>query len=108
MQMQLHGLNMTPVSIEQLRATLWQMSNKNSNAVKDKTGNSLKTMGQTIGKYQQAWRFKSHVCKSRKEDGLYCLTTIEIAKAQKKDHLIYSKKMQKHQNWISIFILLKT
>jgi hypothetical protein len=42
------------------------------------------------------------------EDGIYPLTTIEIAKAQKKDHLIYSKKMQKHQNWIGVFILLKT
>ena len=27
---------------------------RTQNAVKDKTGNSLKTMGQTIGKYQQA------------------------------------------------------
>ncbi len=81
---------------------------RTQNAVsKDKTGNSLKTMGQTIGKYQQAWRFKSHVCKSRKEDRLYHFTTIEIAKAQKKDHLIYSKKMQKHQNMIRVFILLK-
>jgi hypothetical protein len=33
-----------------------------------------------------------------KEDGIYCLTTIEIAKAQKKDHQIYSKKKRKHQN----------
>jgi hypothetical protein len=49
-------------------------------------------MGQTISKHQQAWRFKLHVCKSGKEDGLYHLTTIEIAKAQKKDHQIYSKK----------------
>ncbi len=63
MQMQLHGLNMTPVSIEQLRATLWGKSNKTQNAVKDKTDNSLKTMGQTISKHQQAWRFESHVCK---------------------------------------------
>jgi hypothetical protein len=46
--------------------------------------------------------------KSQKEDGVFRLTTIEIAKAQKKDHLIYSKKMQKHQNWISVFNLLKT
>jgi hypothetical protein len=53
-------------------------------------------MGQTISKHQQAQRFKSHVCKSPKEDGIYHLTTIEIAKAQKKDHQIYSKKMQKH------------
>ncbi len=41
------------------------------------------------------------------ENGVYCLTTIEIAKAQKKDHQIYSKKMQKHQNWIGGFNLLK-
>jgi len=65
-------------------------------------------MGQTISKHQQARRFKLHVCKSWKEDGLYHLATIEIAKAQKKDHQIYSKKMQKHQNWIGVFILLKT
>jgi hypothetical protein len=37
-----------------------------------------------------------------REDGIYYLTTIEIAKAQKKDHLIYSKNMQKHQNWIVV------
>ncbi len=42
------------------------------------------------------------------EDGIYRLTTIEIAKAQKKDHQIYSEKMQKHQNWIGVFNLLKT
>jgi hypothetical protein len=28
-----------------------------------------------------------------KEDGIYPLTTIEIAPAQKKDHQIYSKNM---------------
>jgi hypothetical protein len=43
-----------------------------------------------------------------REDRIYLLTTIEIAKAQKKDHQIYSKKMQKHQNLIGIFNLLKT
>jgi hypothetical protein len=43
-----------------------------------------------------------------KEDGIYHLTTIEIAKAQKKDHQIYSKKMRKHKNWIGVFNLLKT
>ena len=53
-------------------------------------------------------KFKSHVCKSRNEDGIYCLTTIEIAKAQKKDHQIYSKKMQKHQNCIGVFNILNT
>ncbi len=45
MQMQSHGLNMTLVSIEQLRATLWQKSNKNSKCSKDKTGNSFKQWG---------------------------------------------------------------
>jgi hypothetical protein len=44
----------------------------------------------------------------RKEDVIYCLTTIEIVKAQKKDHQIYYKKMQKHQNLIGVFNLLKT
>jgi hypothetical protein len=43
-----------------------------------------------------------------REDRIYRLTTIKIAKAQKKDHQIYSKKMQKHQNWIGVFNLLKT
>jgi hypothetical protein len=43
-----------------------------------------------------------------KEDGIYHLTTIEIAEEQKKDHQIYSNKMQKHQNWIGIFNSLKT
>jgi hypothetical protein len=33
-----------------------------------------------------------------KEDGIYPLTTIDIAKAQKKDHQIYSKNMWKHQS----------
>ncbi len=44
----------------------------------------------------------------RREDGIYHLTKIEIAKAQKKDHQIYSKKMRKHQTWIEVFNLLKT
>jgi hypothetical protein len=52
--MQSHGLNMTPVSIDQLRATLRQSQIRTQNAVTDKTGNSLKTMGQTISKHQQA------------------------------------------------------
>ncbi len=53
-------------------------------------------------------KIKFHVCKSWKEDGLYRLTTKEIAKAQKKDRQIYSKKIQKHQNWIGVFSLLNT
>jgi hypothetical protein len=43
-----------------------------------------------------------------KVDGIYHLTKIEIAKAQKNDHQIYSKNMQKHQRWICAFNLLKT
>ncbi len=66
--MQSHGLNMTPVSIEQLRALYDKSQVRTQKAVKDKTGNTFKTMGQTIYKHQQACRFKSHVCKSRKED----------------------------------------
>jgi hypothetical protein len=34
--------------------------------------------------------------------------TVLLAKAQKKNHQICSKKMQKHQNWIGVFNLLKT
>jgi hypothetical protein len=45
----------------------------------------------------------------RREDEIYGLTKIEIAKAQKEDHQIYSKKKcKKHQNWIDVFNLLKT
>jgi hypothetical protein len=54
MQMQSHGLNMTSLSIEQLRDTLCQSQIRTQNAAKDKTGNSLKIMGQTISKHQQA------------------------------------------------------
>ncbi len=43
----------------------------------------------------------------RKEDGIYHLTKNREAKAQKKDNQMYSKKMQKHQNWSGIFNLLK-
>ena len=44
------------------------------------------------------------------EDEIYLLTTIEIAKAQKKDQelKIYYIKMQKHQTRIRIFNKLKT
>jgi hypothetical protein len=44
---QLHGLNMTPMSIEQLRVASRQNSKRTQYAVKDKTGNSRKTMGHT-------------------------------------------------------------
>ncbi len=47
MQMQSHGLNMTPMPIKQLRVTLWWKSIRTQNAVKYKTGNSLEIMGQT-------------------------------------------------------------
>ncbi len=49
-------------------------------------------MVQTISKHQQAWRFKSHVCKSQKR-GWNIPSYYNIdSKAQKKDHKIYSKK----------------
>jgi hypothetical protein len=52
-------------------------------------------MVQTISKHQQAHEglnlmFANH----GKEDGIYRLTTIEIAKTQKNDCQIYSKKIQ--------------
>jgi hypothetical protein len=37
-----------------------------------------------------------------KENGIYSLTTIEIAKAQKKDHQIYSKNTHKHQKKVDL------
>jgi hypothetical protein len=43
-----------------------------------------------------------------KEDGIYPLTTLETTTAQKKDHQIYSKNMQKCEKRICIFSLLKT
>jgi hypothetical protein len=43
-----------------------------------------------------------------KEQEIYPLTTNRNSKAQKKDHQIYSKQMQKHQKLICIFTLLKT
>jgi hypothetical protein len=76
---------------------------RTQNAVKDKTSNSFKTMGQTIGKYQQisclqiterGWNIPSYYNRD--------------SKAQQKDHQIYSKKMQKHHHWIGVFNLLKT
>jgi hypothetical protein len=38
LQMQSHGLGMTPVSIKQLRATLQHKSTRTQKAVRDKTG----------------------------------------------------------------------
>jgi hypothetical protein len=89
MQMQLNGLNMTPVLMEQLRATLWQKTIRTENAVRDKTGNSLKTMVQTISKHQQVWRLKPHVCKSQKRGWNIPSYHNRDSKAQKKDHQIY-------------------
>ncbi len=94
--------------MEQLRATLWQKSIRTLHAVRDKTGNSLKTMVQTISKHQQAQRFKSHVCKSWKRGWNTPSHYNRDSKAQRKDDKIYSKKMQKLQQWICVFISLKT
>jgi hypothetical protein len=51
-------------------------------------------MGQT-NKHEGIYLI-SHVCKSLRVDRLFLLTTIEIAKAQTKDHQIYSKKRCKN------------
>jgi hypothetical protein len=42
------------------------------------------------------------------EDGIYPLTTIEIATAQKERSPDLFKRMQKHRNLICVFNLLKT
>jgi hypothetical protein len=52
-------------------------------------------MVQTISKLQQASRFNSHVCKSQKRGWNIPSYYNRDSKAQKKDHLIYSKKHAK-------------
>ncbi len=98
MQRQLHSLNMTPVSMEQLRATLWQKSIKTQNVVRDKTGNSLKTIVQTISKYQQVWRFKSHVCISWKRGWNIPSYNNRDSNGTKEISPDLFKRMQKHQS----------
>ncbi len=93
---------MTPMSIDYLRFTSRRKSKGTQHVVKDKTGNSIKIMGQT-NKHEGMYLI-SHVCKLRKVDGLFHLTTIEIAKAQKKDHQIYSKKRCKNIRIGSMFL----
>ncbi len=63
-----------------------------------KLDKSLKTTMQTISRDTNKHEdlnlmFANH----GEEDEVYPLTTIEIATAQKKDHQIYSKHIQKHQ-----------
>jgi hypothetical protein len=65
-------------------------------------------MVQNISKQQQHEDLNLVFANHGKEDGIYLLSTMEIATAQKKDHQIYSKNMQKHQKWICVFNLLKT
>ncbi len=77
--MQSHGLNMTPMSIEQLRVTSWWKPKRTQYAVKDKTGNSRKTMGQTYKHEGLYLMFVHH----GKKDGIYRLTTIEILQKKK-------------------------
>jgi hypothetical protein len=108
MQMQSHGLSMTPVSMEQLRATLWGKSIRTQNSVRGKTGNSIKTMVQTISKHPQAWRLKSHVCKSQKRGWNIPSHYNRESNSTKVRSPDLFKKMQQHQKWICIFNVLKT
>jgi hypothetical protein len=59
---------------------------RTQNSVKDNTGNSLKTMVQTKSKHHKHEDLNLMFANHGKEDGIYHLTTIEIAKAHKKDH----------------------
>jgi hypothetical protein len=63
-------------------------------------------MVQTLSKHTS--RHEDLNLMSANQDGIYRLTTIEIATAHKKDHQIYSKNMPKHQKLICVFNLLKT
>ncbi len=85
LQMQSHGLSMTPVSIKQLRVTLWQKS-RAKNHSETKLDGSLKTLVPTRNRHQQIYEdlnleFANH----GEVDEIYPLTTLEIAKAQQKD-----------------------
>ncbi len=48
---------------------------------------------------QKPWKFRSHVCTSRKEDGIYRLTTIEIAKQKRKIDRSILKRCKNIKIW---------
>jgi hypothetical protein len=53
LHMQSHGLGMTPVSIQQLRATLRHKSIRTQNELETKLDGNLKTLVQTKSGHQQ-------------------------------------------------------
>jgi hypothetical protein len=87
---------MTPVSIKQLRATLWQKINRNSKAVRDKTGwQSQNTMVQTNVDTNKHEGFNLMFTNHGKENGRYPPRTKntlwkEIATSTNKDHYLRS------------------
>jgi hypothetical protein len=90
LQMQSHGLGMTPVSIKHLRATLQQKSIKTQRAVSNKTGRQSQIqwckLKVVTNKHED---FNLVFANHGKEDGIYPTRTEipskEIAKAQNKD-----------------------
>jgi hypothetical protein len=103
LQKQSHGLGMTPVSIEQLRATLGQKSIRTQKAVRDKTGRQS----------QIQWcKLKVDTNKHERnipsEDEIYPLKRDSKSTKQRSTIKIYCKNMQKHQKRICVFNLLKT
>ncbi len=81
---QSHGLSMTLVSIEQLRATLRQKSIRTQKQSETKLDGSLKCNGvQTKSIHQQTWNFILMFTNHGREDGIYPLK--RDSKAQNKD-----------------------
>ncbi len=80
---QSHGLSMTPVSIEQLRATLGQKSIRSKSSQRQNWMAVSNTMVQTKSKHQQTWRLQSHVYKPRKRG--WNILSKRDSKAQNKD-----------------------
>ncbi len=71
LQMQSHGLSITPVSIEQLRATLWQKSIRTQNAVRDKT----------------EWQSQKHWCKLKVDTNKHEYLNLVFANHGEKDKI---------------------
>jgi hypothetical protein len=88
--MQPHGLGMTPVSIQQMRATLRQKSIRTQNAVRDKTGWQSQIQWCKLKVFTNKHEdFSLVFTNHRKEGGIYPprtkISSKEIAKSQNKD-----------------------
>ncbi len=93
---------MTPVSIKQLRTTLWQKSTRSQKQSETKLDGSLKCYGANCS-HQQTWRLWSRVNKPRKrgwnipsENGQYPLRRDSKGTKQRSIIKIYCKKTCKN------------